>query len=240
VARTVPVSAVGAPLREEMYALFERYYADTERARFEKDLSDKDEVILLEDARTRTLQGFSTLKLVTLSQADGTRCRAMYSGDTVIARGYWGQSALGLEFLRRLWLGKARRPLEPLYWFLISKGYKTYLLMANNFPVHYPRHEAPTPPGMQRLLDALATQAFGQHYSAADGLIRFPRALGRVREEVAPISEEECASNPRIRFFAERNPRWAEGTELACLAEMTFLLPLEYGWKGLLKRLRRG
>ena len=112
-ARTVPVSALDAPLRDEMYALFARYYADTERERFERDLSDKDEVILLEDAAHGTLQGFSTLKLVTLPGEDGRACRAMYSGDTVIARGYWGQSALGLEFLKRLWWRKVQRPLEP-------------------------------------------------------------------------------------------------------------------------------
>ena len=89
-------------------------------------------------------------------------------------------------------------------------------------------------------MDRLAARAFGAHYSPTDGLIRFPSSLGRVREDVAPVSEAERASNPRIRFFVERNPTWAEGTELACLAEMTFLLPLSYAAKGLARRLRRG
>jgi len=239
-ARTVPAAAVDEALRERMYLLFDRYYADTDRGRFEQDLAAKDEVILLEDPADCTLQGFSTLKLEELRGEGGRSCRAVYSGDTVVARGYWGQKVLGVEFLKRLWVRKAQRPLEPLYWFLISKGYKTYLLMANNFPVHYPRYERPTPPGVQRLLDGLATQVFGANYSAADGLIRFPSALGRVREDVAPVTEVERAANPRIRFFVERNPTWAEGTELACLAEMTFMLPLAYATKGLLQRARRG
>ncbi|MBM4381141.1 MAG: hypothetical protein FJ086_17855 [Deltaproteobacteria bacterium] len=61
-----------------------------------------------------------------------------------------------------------------------------------------------------------------------------------MREDVAPVTEVERAANPRIRFFVERNPTWAEGTELACLAEMTFMLPLAYATKGLLQRARRG
>lgn len=239
-ARTVPVAAVDGDMRARMYLLFDRYYADTDRDRFEQDLAAKDEVILLEDPADGTLQGFSTLRLVEIRGEGGRSCRAMYSGDTVVARGYWGQKVLGVEFLKRLWLRKAQRPLEPLYWFLISKGYKTYLLMANNFPVHYPRYEQPTPPGMQRILDGLAARIFGAHYSAADGIIRFPRPLGRVREDVAPVTEAERAANPRIRFFVERNPTWEEGTELACLAEMGFLLPLTYAAKGVLQRARRG
>lgn len=229
--RTLAVGAVDAAMRDRMFALFERYYAAVSRAQFERDLDAKDAAILLLDAETRVIQGFSTLRTVQVPGPDGRPCRAIFSGDTVVEQAYWGQKVLGVAFLRYLWREKARRPFEPLYWFLISKGYKTYLLMANNFVTHYPRCEAPTPPGVQALLDRLGVELFGTDYHPAEGLIRHPESLGQLREGVAEPTAEELAAHPRIRFFVARNPGWREGTELACLAEMTFTMPLAYGLK---------
>ena len=36
-----------------------------------------------------------------------------------------------------------------------------------------------------------------------------------------------------IAFFQRANPAWREGVELACLARMTFAMPLKYAWKAL-------
>ena len=58
---------------------------------------------------------------------------------------FWGSPALGIQFLIYLWKLKIKSITRPVYWFLISKGYKTYLLMANNFSEHYPRFEKSTP-----------------------------------------------------------------------------------------------
>ena len=33
---------------------------------------------------------------------------------------------------------RIKYPFNELYWLLISKGYKTYLLLANNYYVYYP------------------------------------------------------------------------------------------------------
>ena len=234
-ARTVPVSRLSPEDRDAMFAVFERYYAEVTREQFEADLAGKNAVIVLCDTERGDIQGFSTLRKLETTGPDGRICRAVFSGDTVVDQAYWGQKVLGVAFLAYMLRCKLRRPFEPLYWFLISKGYKTYLLMANNFVTHYPRHERPTPPGFQALIDRLGHELFGEHYHPEEGLIRHPRSMGQLREGVAEISEAERASHPRIRFFAERNPDWHEGVELACVAEMTFTLPFMYAWKRLVK-----
>lgn len=217
--------------REEMFALFSHYYDCVERPRFESDLADKDAVILLTAAGA--IQGFSTLK--TLPVVLGRRTHyGVYSGDTVLAREYWGQRVLGKVFLRYLFRQKLRRPLRPFWWFLISKGYKTYLLMANNFGEHWPRHEQETPPERRAILDAFGAAYFPDYYQPATGLIRFPESLGQLKFHVTPITDEQ-REVPRISFFEETNPSWMSGTELACLARMTWSMPLYYSLKAIWK-----
>jgi hypothetical protein len=216
--------------RRAMYALFSRYYEEIAPDRFSRDLDGKDYVILLHDEHGG-IQGFSTIKHLEVRVPGDARVhRGLFSGDTVVAEEFWGQRVLGQLFLRHLFVQKLRHPFVPYYWMLISKGYKTYLLMANNFAEHYPRYEAATPAPMQQILDAFATTLFPTAYRPATGLIDFEHSLGQVKAGVAAITAEMLA-HPRIAFFAERNPTWVRGTELACLARMTWTMPMYYGAK---------
>lgn len=56
----------------------------------------------------------------------------MHNPDARIQR-FWGRRSLGVAFLIYMFKKKLARPSVPLHCFLISRGYKTYLLMANNF-----------------------------------------------------------------------------------------------------------
>jgi hypothetical protein len=212
--------------RERMFELMQGYYDRVSREKFLADLSNKNDVILLRDPEGR-IQGFSTLRIVSL-KVDGKTLRGVFSGDTVIERAFWGQRALGKAFLRYLFHQKIRRPFQPLYWLLISKGYKTYLMMANNFSEHYPRYECPTPPDVKTSMDAFYSFLFADYYDPQEGVIRM--STDRLKEGVAEISGEE-ESNPRIAFFQRANPRWREGVELACIARMTLWMPAFYAIK---------
>ena len=153
-------------------------------------------------------------------------------------RAHWGQRVLGRAFLRYLFGKKARHPLRPFWWFLITKGYKTYLLMANNFPEHYPACERETPAGVQAVLDAFGQGCFAEAYDASSGLITFPESLGQLKRGVADVTPE-LLTRPRIAFFQERNATWAEGTELACIARMTWTMPIRYAVKAQIRRWQR-
>jgi hypothetical protein len=211
---------------ERMYAVFAKYYNNHSREIFVRDLLEKDHVIVLRDSKTKVIQGFSTLMKVDLAKY-GLNAIGFYSGDTVLEREYWGSKALGAAFLTFLWREKIKNPFRPVYWFLISKGYKTYLLMANNFNTHYPRLDRETPNHIQRIMDSFYADRFGAQYNREMGLIEFDDASCCLKEKVAAISQE-LIKNEKIRFFAKKNPRWELGWELACLAEMTFWMPFKY------------
>ena len=111
--------------REAMHALMTEHYEAVPRERFEADLSRKDEVLMLHDD-AGVLRGFTTLAwnpVGVFPEGD-----LLYSGDTIIDRSCWGTQELVRAFCRRAgeWqAGSGRR----LFWFLISKGHRTYLYL---------------------------------------------------------------------------------------------------------------
>ena len=204
--------------RETMWRLFNRFFVDVTRPAFERDLADKHRVILLHDRVDRSLRGFSTLKSYGVD-VGGRKIRVVYSGDTIIDPNYWGQSTLHRAFFWHSFRQKLKHPFTPMYWFLITKGYKTYLLLSRNFPEHWPRHERPTPRWQQQVIDHVARQKFGQAYCAKRGVIRFERPHGRLRDGVAPI-DSSLLADPDVRFFVLRNPGHASGDELCTLGRI--------------------
>lgn len=211
---------------EAMWTLFEATYTSVTRAGFDRDLAEKDSVILCRDTGDGSVQGFSTLKVMERTIA-GQPVVALFSGDTVVSQDYWGQHAIKWRFFIEAVKVKLRHPRAHVYWFLISKGYRTYLMMSRNFPHYWPRHDAPTPAFEARVMDELATERFGPSWHRDQGVLEFVPCPGRLREDVAPVRPEDLR-HPDIRFFHERNPRHAEGVELCCLAPIDLALATSY------------
>src|SRR5262245_33315269 len=231
-ASIVSVADLRTEDKARMFALIQKYYDAVTEETFQADLDRKDAVILLRDRNI--VQGFSTLVSLEV-MLDHKTVHGIFSGDTVIEKRYWGQPALGKAFLRYLFREKLKRPFSPLYWLLITKGYKTYLLMANNFAEHFPRYEKDTPPDRKAIAEAFYRKLFPEYYDPATGLIRFPSEACRLKSGVAEISDELTASNRRIAFFEQANPEWRKGVELACLARMTLMMPFSYALKAFIK-----
>ncbi len=233
----VPISALSADDVKRMYDLMEQYYDNVSFSDFTRDLSKKSASIVLRDRARSQIEGFSTLQHVVVA-SEGRIRRGIFSGDTVVSKKYWGNRQLGKMFLRYFFLQKAKRPWSPLYWLLISKGYKTYLLMANNLNEYYPRCEEPTPHPKQKLLDAFYDALYPKQFQPSTGLIVPAGASCKLREGVAGPSEELIATNERVKFFVEKNPGWDQGNELACIAEVSFLSPFIYAAKSALQTTR--
>jgi hypothetical protein len=237
-AKTVQVKNLAEQQVVSLYSVYEKYYENTSFSVFQKDLNNKNSVILLLESSTDRICGFSTILDLELEE-NGKRILGLYSGDTVVEKEYWGQGTLGIAFLRYLFLKKLCNPLTPCYWFLISKGYKTYLLMANNFKEHYPRFEKETPPEKNWILNQFATRLFPKYYNSQCGVIRFDETGVHLKAGVADISQDLAVTNPRIAFFLEKNPSWMQGEELACIAKMSFLLPFAYSAKVAFKQVSK-
>jgi hypothetical protein len=224
-------------LIEAMWRLFERYYDEVDRSAFVRDLREKHDVLLLLDRDRRSLAGFSTIQSYTRVVA-GQRVVAVFSGDTICDERYWGQRALHSAFLKYVLRVKIANPFTPVYWFLISKGYKTYLLLARNFVEFWPRHDRPTPLWQSQVLDALAGEKYGDAWQPDRGILHFATPQGRLRGGIAPIGSHELQDD-HIRFFDQRNSRAVHGDELCCLGRIDATLALNY-WRRRFLRLFRG
>jgi hypothetical protein len=214
---------VSGAQRERMYSLLAQYFTDTVWEAFERDLAEKEWVILLEDTHTGTLEGFSTLMRLELRvDGDGRPVVAFFSGDTIVGRPYWGETALPRTFARHAFaLAAAERRVDPtvaVYWYLISSGYKTYRFLPVFFREFYPTYARTTPAAVQRILDALGRRKFPREYDAAAGVVR-PAHPSALRAGVAEI-EPRHLLDPHVAFFAAANPGHAAGDELACLTAL--------------------
>jgi hypothetical protein len=206
-----------------MYDLFERYYDGASRSRFEHDLAGKTHVIELRDGSR--LHGFSTAAVFQVDGADaadahGHRARGIFSGDTIIDREHWGQQELALAFCELAGAVKSQAPDVPLYWLLISKGYRTYRYLHVFARDYFPNFSRPTPREIQRLLDALCQARFGPSFDAATGVVRTGELSGtRLRPEWCTV-RDGLRQLPEIAYFLQRNPAFAQGDELACICEL--------------------
>jgi hypothetical protein len=238
-ARVVPVRDLSPGLVEEMWQLFAYGYEGVTREQFARDLAAKDAVILGFDRGDQTFQGFSTFELY--EHRDGARTVAvLFSGDTMVRPAYWGQTAMQAAFAGVALRQFCRRPFTPLYWFMTSMGYRTYLTMARNFPRRYwPRHDAQTPARVEALIGSLARRRYGDAWDAERGVIRFARSQGALAPHVAPITASLRAANPEVEFLVQRNPDYHQGVELACVARVTLRDLLAAGLKMLRKTLVR-
>lgn len=213
-----PAEAVGESLATRMFALFSRYYDGVTRALFDADLGGKSHVLLLRD-ESGALRGFSSLLRGTTMYL-GAEYQVVFSGDTVIDHRFWGEQALPESWLELVGRFKAERPAVPLLWFLIVKGHRTYRYLSLYAHHYYPTPREDTPGAVRALLDHLATERFGDHYSKATGLIRFPDSKGHLADDYADVSDA-AAQRPEVRHFLALNPGYASGDELACLTELS-------------------
>jgi hypothetical protein len=216
--KIVPVSALCSSEREEMWNLYRRFYSGTQRELFERDLAQKDSLLLLHDTDAR-IQGFSTLAVGT-TQFDGRPVRFVFSGDTIIDREHWGSQALAFTWLRYVGELKRERPDLPLYWFLIVKGHRTFRYLPAFAREFYPHWERDTPAHISGLMNQLARERFGAAFDAANGVIRYPESHGHLAEPFAEANERE-AERDDVSFFLRRNAGYRQGDELVCLCELT-------------------
>jgi len=213
--KTIAVRELDEATRRAAFALFATAYEGADWPRFVADLEEKQHVIVMRDQTTRLLKGFSTIS-VRFDETEGDKAIVVFSGDTVIDRDYWGQKLLHAQLARLFIRLQVRNPRLPVYWFLVSKGYKTYLGFIKNFPISIPRHDRPDDEHLRRLLDRVAAARFGATYDAATG-IAVNTGHEWVRHGLAPI-DARAQGNHHVRFFVERNPGHERGDELACLA----------------------
>jgi hypothetical protein len=215
----VPLEQVTEPERDSLFALMVRSYANVRRATFDADLDAKRWVIQLRDPRSDELVGFSTQTLLQVD-VNGNVVTALYSGDTVVDRQHWGDPALA-----HVWGNFALQLVEThepgsLYWFLTSKGFRTYRFLPLFFREYYPRHDSPTPIHEAAVLTALGRQVGGARYDENAQIIRADSNKDYLLPGAAD-PRDRAIHDSHVRYFIERNPGYARGEELCCVAPLS-------------------
>ncbi len=203
---------------DEMYAVFAHYYENVERSRFENDLANKDWIIQLRN-KDQCIVGFSTLQIYAHSGSAGGAA-IIYSGDTIIDRAYRRNGDLAGAFGHFLLRAIQERNPKPVYWFLTSKGARTYRFLPVFFNTFFPVHDQETPEDIKRLMDEVAMAKFGADYSPSTQIVSHhgKRDWLSASEDAPSLLER---NDPHIRFFLEKNPGYAIGDELVCFTEMS-------------------
>jgi len=202
---------------QSMFRVFSENFSGATPEIFERDLSNKNWVILLRDGETKELEGFSTLALYE-TECNGKPISVVYSGDTIIRREYWGTPELPRSWIHTV-LEKSANMIQPLYWLLISSGYKTYRFLTVFYKEFYPRYDQPTPPEMQSIMEYLARQRFGSDYHCEEGVVRFHNGATPLRDGIAEVTQERL-HDPHIAFYLEKNPGHVNGDELVCITKI--------------------
>jgi hypothetical protein len=208
-----------SPDRDVMFELMERNYANMRRDRFDTDLNAKQWAIVVRSPITSDIVGFSTQTMLTA--CIGTESvHALYSGDTVVDRGHWGDPALASAWGNFALELIDRHPPDSLYWFLTSKGFRTYRYLPLFFKSYFPRPDTLTSAWERSVIDCFGRHGGGELFDPPSQIIRAASDKDHAKPEIAEPGLR-AATDPHVRFFVERNPGFARGDELCCLAPLT-------------------
>lgn len=200
-----------------MSRLLSDHFEGVTAEQFQRDLDEKNWAMLIE--RDGRLVGFTTV-LAYETRVDGVGpVSVVYSGDTIVAPEAWNTSALPRGWIEAVAALRQHHPRGPYVWLLITSGFRTYRLLPVFWREFHPRHDAPTPPERQRLLDTLAIERFGDCYDRRHGVVRLAHPQ-RLRGDLADVPPGRL-DDPHVRYFISRNPGHAAGDELVCLTELT-------------------
>ncbi len=225
----VAVSKVPDRQKEAMFALHRRYFCKLTHETFLRDMNEKDWVIVLRDADA--VVGFSTLQIIRIT-VDGTERVFLFSGDTIVDSAHRQRSTLAGSFGHVMLRLMAECRARPVYWFLISKGYRTYRFLPLYFNRFYPACTWETPAGHARLLRAAAREKFGEAFDDTAGLVRRGDQGDRLRPEMCRIPAGR-RKDPHVRFFLDKNPNFHMGDELACIADVREDNLNAYAWRAI-------
>jgi hypothetical protein len=213
------IENVSVPQLLEMHKVFTQYYHNADLNTFVLDMGKKTGVILLEDKIKNKIIGFTTWSELKITN-NGKKSIGIFSGDTVVEKEYWGNKALQKTFVKQLLKTKIKNPKTSVFWLLISKGYKTYLLLTNNFPKHYPSYKKNNIK-LESIVDEYCNKLYPDAYNGDERLLNFGDDYQYLKDDVAEITTDMTTENPKIRHFTKLNPSWQQGTELPCVGEVS-------------------
>ena len=119
-----------------MFLIMEQNYSSISRISFDKDLENKQFIGVLTD-NNKVIQGFTTYG-INPYETGTPEYNILFSGDTIISPEYWGSQELVKGWCKTVGRLIAGSPEKKWYWFLLSKGHRTYMYLPLFFEKYYP------------------------------------------------------------------------------------------------------
>lgn len=210
------INELAASEIEQMFTLMNMFYDHMHFNTFIKDLNDKQTCIILLDEK-KQIKGFSTQKVLTLHTHTKT-VHGVFSGDTIIHRNDWGSWVLFQTFARHFI--EESRKYDDFYWFLISKGYKTYKILPLFYKEYYPNYMTNAPDYIRQIINAFGQIHYPGDFNPDTGVIEYKYIKDKLKTDVGAIGQKHL-NDPDIAFFCSRNPGHINGNDLVCLTQLT-------------------
>jgi hypothetical protein len=201
-----------------MFELHSATYAHTGLEKFKRDLNEKQWSILLMDDQGR-IQGYSSVEIFEAVR-NHVPCRVLYSGDTLVVKEHRQDYLLAVAFVHCIHRVTQLFKGEDIWWLLTTKGFRTYRFLPVYFKQFFPRYDAPMPGDLAEFLDALGRRKFGNRFNSQTGIAKAGTEGDCLSDDEAGIPKAKTV-DPHVSYFVERNPRYAMGDELVCLARLS-------------------
>lgn len=203
---------------KRLYSLMEQAYEEISFERFLEDLLKKQLVLLLMDSESQ-VQGFTTFA-VNPGQTGTAEYAILFSGDTIIHPNYWGSLALLKGWCAAVAQLMRAYPHKVWYWFLLSKGHRTYLFLPLFFKTYIPcLNAAEVPSHWYAIQERTAALLYPEYYRPGDKVLHFKQSLGQLIPELAKSSFDK-QYNPHVELFLQLNPGFEKGDELLCFTQI--------------------
>ncbi len=214
-----PRQELSSSQADRLFELMRDSYDHVSEARFFNDLENKQFVGLLCNPQG-SIEGFTTFG-INPGQTGTDAYNIIFSGDTVISPQSWGTSEMitgGLHAAGRI---MAHDTTRKWYWFLISKGHRTYLYLPFYFHHFYPSPELNGHSAKLRsIVEHCAGKLYPGHWDPEKGVISFQQPHGQLKAGLAKATFDK-KDKKHVAFFLQKNPHFHRGDELACITELS-------------------
>jgi hypothetical protein len=212
----VPLDSIDLEQGKRMFQLMCENYNEVVETNFFNDLENKQWIGLIKDGNA-TIQGFTTF-VINPNGVGGASYHIIFSGDTVIAPEYWGSQVMMQGWCRSVGRFIGGDQSKRWYWYLLSKGHRTYMYLPLFFENYFPSM-VPTPLDneLQDVATVISAKVFGYYWQQDEGVIRFDQSRGELKPNLIEATFQKKGSSI-VQFFLQKNPNFYKGEELVCTA----------------------
>lgn len=202
---------------DRLFLLMDNNYNHISREIFERDLFKKDYVGIL--TADNQIHGFTTYAINPYN-CGTEEYNILFSGDTIISPEYWGTQILMQSWFRTVGSLISQDPDKKWYWYLLSKGHRTYMYLPLFFSDYYPSPTGTKDPDYKEIIDRCSELFYGDEFYKEDGVIKFEKKVGELKEEHIQATYNKKKST-YASFFLKKNPGFYKGDELVCMTEIS-------------------